>query len=391
MQPTTLRQQFLSHVAQTSDAPLMLEIASANGNYLFDIQGKKYLDLISGISVSSLGHGNTAIANAIQNQVSKHLHTMVYGELILEPQVKLAEALAKMLPPTLNCCYWVNSGTEAVEGAMKLAKRVTGRTGFVAMKKAYHGSTQGALSLMSEEYYSAAYRPLLPDINYIEQNNIAELDRITNKTTAVFVEPVMGEKGAVPCSSAFLDALRKRCNETGALLIFDEIQTGMGRTGKYFAFEHYGIVPDVLLLGKALGAGMPLATFISSAENMHALSVNPVLGHITTFGGHPVSCAAALAGLEVLTDNYASFEVEKKSQIFKRELSVIGDVNGLGLLLSLDLKSADKCKKVIEKLLDKGIFSDWFLYAPHLLRIAPPLTITEEEILFAIQAIGDCV
>lgn len=376
-------------MAQTSQEPLALEIIGAGGNYLFGSDGKKYLDFISGISVSNLGHSNPDIINAIQIQAAAFTHTMVYGELIQAPQVELAARLSGLLPAELCSTYLVNSGSEAVEGAMKLAKRFTGRTRFVALTEAYHGSTQGALSLMSNEYFSQKYRPLLPEIRFIEQNDNQELNVVDAHTAAVFVELVQGEKGAMPCNTDFIQSLRNKCNETGALLVFDEIQTAMGRTGKMFAFEHFGVIPDILVLGKALGGGMPLGAFVSSQRIMQSLSNNPVLGHITTFGGHPVSCAAAIKALYLTYNRLTEFQVEEKEKyIRKRALELnLGTITGKGLLLALDLLTEKNCKTVIAHCIKHGLFTDWFLYAPYKLRIAPPLTVTFDEIEFALTTI----
>jgi acetylornithine/N-succinyldiaminopimelate aminotransferase len=389
----TNRQLFLQHLAQTSDAPLLLEIAGALGNYLIGQDGKKYLDLISGISVSSLGHGLPQIVEAVKKQASNYMHTMVYGEFVQAPQVRLAQQLTGLLPETLNSVYLVNSGSEATEGAMKLAKRATGRSDFVALTKAYHGSTQGALSLMTESYYNAAYRPLLPNVRFMEQNRLSDISLIDQNVAAVFIEPVQGEKGAVPCSAEFLHAVRDKCTETGALLVFDEIQTGMGRTGRMFAMEYFGVYPDILLLGKAFGGGMPLGAFVASRQLTQKLSANPVLGHISTFGGHPVSCAAASAALQYLTENLLSFEIEAKNKQFqalKNTPGVLG-ISGTGLLLAIDVGSEERCKKIIQTCLQKGVFTDWFLYAPERLRVAPPLTITIEEIDMAVGVLDEAI
>lgn len=384
------RSIFLKHLAQTSNSPLMIEISHAGGNYLYTSDNRKLLDLISGISVCNLGHGRPEIVAAIADQAGKHMHTMVYGELIQSPQVKLAKALTSVLPTSLDACYFVNSGSEAVEGAMKLAKRFTGRQNFVALTQAYHGSTQGALSLMSNEYFSSAFRPLLPNIFFIEQNRIEGLEQITKETAAVIIEPVQAEKGAFPCTPEYVQALRSKCNETGTLLIFDEIQTGMGRTGTLFAFEHLGVLPDILLLGKAFGGGMPLGAFIAGQNIMQSLADNPVLGHITTFGGHPVCCAASLAALEITINELHSYQVSEKEKLF-RELALkynLGEIQGKGLLLSLDMGTDSRCKAVIDRCIEAGLFTDWFLFAPHRLRIAPPLTITPDEIHFAMKTIA---
>jgi acetylornithine/succinyldiaminopimelate/putrescine aminotransferase len=383
------RSWFLQTMAQTSDAPLMLEIERAEGNWMIAPDGKRYLDLISGISVSSLGHGNKAVIDAIQQQLQKHMHLMVYGEVVQQPQMQLAEALGKVLPEHLNNFYFVNSGSEAVEGAMKLAKRFTRRSGFVAQLDAYHGSTQGALSLMSNPYYSDNYKPLLPDIHFIGMNDIEALNNIEIKPAAVVMELVQAERGCLPATQEYVSAVKAFCKATGALLIIDEIQTGLGRTGTMFAFEQYHVEPDILLLGKALGGGMPMGAFVAPKYMMEVLSVNPVLGHITTFGGHPVCCAAATAAVHQTTDRLQEFEVNRKEQLFRSLLQhpKIRAVEGKGLLLAAHLKDEKTCRDLIAYALTQGVFTDWFLYAPHALRIAPPLTITDEEITFACETI----
>lgn len=376
------RQLFLRHLAPTSEAPLLLEIEKAEGVYLFEPGGKTYLDLISGISVSSLGHGHPKVKQAIRQQSEKYLHLMVYGELIQGPQVQLATYLTSLLPEELDSVYFVNSGSEAIEGAMKLAKRLTGRPEILAMKNAYHGSTQGALSLMSDPVYRESFGPLLPGIAHLEFNNPQDLDRITEQSAAVIVETIQGEAGYLPVDIAYLHALKERCKQTGTLLVLDEIQCGMGRTGKLFAFEHYGIEPDILVVAKAFGAGLPLGAFISSRERMQTLSFNPVLGHITTFGGHPLSCAAALAGLQALREEQLLPRVARKELLFKNLLKhpKIKSITGRGLMLALEFSSFQENKAIIDSCIEKGLLSDWFLFAPHKMRISPPLTISEQEI-----------
>jgi acetylornithine/succinyldiaminopimelate/putrescine aminotransferase len=386
----TNRQLFLTNLAQTSDSPLALEITKAEGIYLYDILGKKYMDLISGISVSNTGHRHPAIVKAIKDQTDSYLHLMVYGEYIQSPQVKLAGALAALLPEKLNNCYFVNSGSEAVEGALKLAKRYTGRKRIVAFNHAYHGSTHGALSVIGDESYQTPFGPLLPGIDHIEFNSIEGLKSITSETACVLIEPVQGEAGIMVGTPEFLLALRNRCNETGALLIFDEIQTGMGRTGTMFAFEKYNIVPDILLLAKGLGGGMPLGAFISSHEIMQTLTVNPVLGHITTFGGHPVSCAAALANIEVIRNEKLVESVETKSKLFIELLSknpAISHIRSAGLMIALQLDNYTHVKRVIDRCIADGVILDWFLFNDSSIRIAPPLNITEEQIKQACKII----
>lgn len=386
---STLRNQFYNHLAQTSDMPMELEIVSADGNYQYDSKGKKYLDLISGIAVSNLGHNHPAIKKAITTQLDAHLHLMVYGEFIQSPQVKLATALSEILPQNLSSVFFTNSGSEAVEGALKLAKRFTGRTEMISCKNAYHGSTHGALSIIGSEEWKNSFRPLLPDVKQIAFNHWEDLNFITEKTACVIIEPVQGEAGVRIGNVYYLEALLKKCNETGTLLIFDEIQSGFGRTGQFFAFEHFNVIPDILLLGKALGGGMPLGAFISSKEIMHSLQSNPVLGHITTFGGHPLSCAASLAALEVLkTENWIS-EVEEKEVLFKKLLvhPEIIEVRGIGLMIAVELRDFEYVQKVIKKCIEGGLITDWFLFSDNSLRIAPPLTISKEEIEFACKII----
>lgn len=376
------RQRFLMHQAQTSEFPVMLEISGAEGNYLIDVQGKRYLDLISGISVSHLGHGNEVVKKAVITQMDKHMHVMVYGEFIQSAQALLAERLCSLLPSSLDAVYLLNSGAEATDVAMKLAKRVTGRPNIMACKQAYHGSTHAALSLNSEAYYQQAFRPLLPGIGFIEFNSIESLSLIDSQTACVFVEVIRGEAGYIPAEALFLQKLREKCDKHGCLLVFDEIQSGMGKTGKHFAFEHYGVIPDVLLLGKALGAGMPIGAVVSSKEKMRSLSFQPILGHITTFGGNAVVAAAALAGIEELERLDLVRKVPAKEQLFKSLLThkAIQKIDGLGLMLALELDNFDNTLKVIGHCMEMGLISDWFLFASNKVRIAPPLTISEEEI-----------
>jgi acetylornithine/succinyldiaminopimelate/putrescine aminotransferase len=386
----TDRQLFLNNLAQTSDSPLALEIIKAEGVYLYDSSGKKYLDLISGISVSNTGHRHPAVVKAIKDQADKYLHLMVYGEYIQSPQVKLAGVLAGLLPEKLNNCYFVNSGSEAVEGALKLAKRYTGRGKIIAFINAYHGSTHGALSVIGDKSYQIPFGPLLPEIEHIEFNSADALNVITNETACVIIEPVQGEAGIIAGTLQFLTALRNRCNETGTLLIFDEIQTGMGRTGTMFAFEKYQVIPDILLLAKGLGGGMPIGAFISSREIMQTLTFNPVLGHITTFGGHPVSCAAALANIEVIINEKLIEGVESKSKLFVQLLSksqFISQIRAAGLMIALQLDNFAHVKRIIDRCVEEGVIIDWFLFNDSSIRIAPPLTINEEQIREACRII----
>lgn len=388
---SNLRQQFLQYLAQTSDMPMAIEITHADGNYMYGPNEKKYLDLISGIGVSNLGHNHPEIKKAIKDQLDAHMHVMVYGEFIQSPQVKLASELCAVLPEKLNSVFFVNSGSEAVEGALKLTKRYTGRTEIISCKNAYHGSTHGALSIIGSEDWKNSFRPLLPDTRSINFNNWDDLNFITEKTACVIIEPVQGEAGVRIANDFYLEALRKKCNETGTLLIFDEIQSGFGRTGKRFAFEHYNVIPDILLLGKALGGGMPLGAFISSNEIMQVLQTNPVLGHISTFGGHPVCCAASLAALNILNTTKLIEEVGEKGELFKSLLihPNIKEVRGVGLMMAVELSDFDYVQKVIQKCITKGLITDWFLFNDCSIRIAPPLTITKEEIEWASKAILD--
>ena len=387
------RQLFFRHLAQTSKAPITLEIDRAEGIYLFDRSGKKYIDLISGISVSNVGHRHPKVVNAIKEQVDKHLHLMVYGEYIQSPQVKLAKLLSDNLPDNLKCVYFVNSGSEAVEGALKLAKRYTGRSEIVSFKNAYHGSSHGALSVTGNEELKNSFRPLLPDVHFIDYNNKNDLEKITSKTACVIVETIQGEAGVVLPADDYLKMLRKKCTETGTLLILDEIQCGFGRTGKLFAFEHYGIVPDIICLAKAMGGGMPIGAFISSKEIMSSLTENPALGHITTFGGHPVSCVASLAALEVLLDEKLVESVTKKEEVFRKSLihPQIKKITGKGLMLAVHFENAAINKRVIEKCIQNGLMVDWFLFCDSAMRIAPPLIISETEIKKVCEIILGCI
>ncbi|MFI5161590.1 MAG: aspartate aminotransferase family protein [Sphingobacteriales bacterium] len=389
----TLRQLFLANNAQTTDFPLLLEFERAEGVYMYDKAGKPYLDLISGIGVSNLGHSNPYVINAIKEQVDKYMHLMVYGEYVQTPQVRFAEKLVSLLPANLSSVYFVNSGAEAVEGALKLAKRHTGRSQIIACHNSYHGSTHGALSVMGNEEYKQAYRPLLPGINFIRFNAIDDLQFITEETACAIIETVQGEAGVRVPDKSYMQALRKRCTETGTLLILDEIQAALGRTGKLFAFEHFDIVPDILLLAKALGGGMPVGAFIASNEIMGALKGNPILGHITTFGGHPVCCAAGLAALEVLLNEGLVTSVEAKSQLFHQLLvhPAIKQFRGKGLMLAIELESFEFNKKVIDRCIENGVVVDWFLHCSNSMRIAPPLIITEDQIRQACSVIIEAI
>jgi acetylornithine/N-succinyldiaminopimelate aminotransferase len=387
------RQLFLQHVAQTSATPLLLDIERAEGIYLYDKQGNKLIDLIAGISVSNLGHCNPAIIDAIHIQSKKYAHVMVNGEYIQSPQVQLAKKLSDLLPSSLNNIYYTTSGSEATEGAMKLAKRYTGRTQIISFKSSYHGSTQGSLSIMGDEYFKQAFRPLLPYTLQIRYGNLQDLNFITQKTAAIFIEPVQAEAGVNFIGKEYLKAVRDRCNNTGTLLVLDEIQTGFGRTGSLFAFEQLNFVPDVMLIGKAFGAGLPLAAFISSKEIMSSLINNPVLGHINTFGGNAICCAASLAGLNVLLNSNYIQSIKAKEKIFRSHLihSNIKSVKSLGLLIAVEFEDDAFCQRVIRKCIEKGIVTDWFLFAANCLRIAPPLIITEEEIIMSCKMIVESI
>ncbi len=390
----THRQLFLKHIAQTSDAPLTLEVTRAQGVYLYTPNGNKICDLISGVSVSNVGHSHPKVVEAIANQASKYMHLMVYGELVQAPQVELAARITEFLPQSLQSVYFVNSGSEAIEGGVKLAKRFTGRPEVVSMKNAYHGSTHGALSLMGSEDFKRAYRPLLPGVKHIAINNLDDLDRITEQTACVVIEPIQGEGGIIAASVEYLKALKKRCDQVGALLIFDEIQTGMGRTGKMFAFEHYGVVPDILLLAKAFGGGMPLGAFISSPKIMACLTSNPPLGHITTFGGHPVSCAASLASIDILSQENLIQQVDNKAKLFINLLKdhpQVKEIRRYGLFMAVEIGSFANVQKVIHYGLEHGFLTDWFLFCDTAFRIAPPLVITEDEIKDVSKTIRDAL
>ena len=383
------RQLFLHHVGQTSDAPLCLNMVKASGSKMWDASGREYIDLIAGISVCNIGHCHPAVISAVNKQVAEYMHIMVYGELIENPQVAYATMLTGLLPASLNSVFYTSSGSEATEGAMKLAKRFTGRTGIVSFRNSYHGSTQGALSVMGSEYWQQAFRPLLPGITQLEYNNFANLDLVTEHTACVIAETVQAEAGVNLPVNGWLTALRKRCDETGALLVLDEIQSGFGRTGSLWAFSRFGVTPDILLLGKALGGGLPLGAFVADRKIMGSLSHNPVLGHISTFGGHPVSCAAGMAACKVLLEEKMIDRVGEKGERFRKNLvhPAITAINSLGLMMAVFFKDFDTNKKVIDRLIGKGVFTDWFLFAPQALRICPPLNISDDDIDAACRAI----
>jgi len=387
------RELFLRHVAQTSTAPLALEIIKAEGANLYDVNGKEYIDLIGGISVANVGHHNPRVIEAIKNQLDAYMHIMVYGEFVEGPQVQYAKLLTDHLPPSLNSVYFTNSGAEAVEGAMKLAKRVTNRTRIMAFNKSYHGSTQGALSVMGSEYWRNAFRPLLPGIIHHDYGSFEAFEEITEQTACVIAETVQAEAGVIAPTKEWVQALRKKCTETGTLLILDEIQTGFGRTGKLWGFGHFDIVPDIILLGKALGGGMPLGAFIADKKLMDAFTDNPVLGHITTFGGHPVCCAAGMAAMEVLIGERngvpLSEGVQQKEKLFQALLvhPKIKTVRSFGLWLAIEFESFEANKKIIDACITNGVLTDWFLFASNCLRISPPLIISEEQIKKACKII----
>lgn len=380
---TILRKQFLEHVGQTSDDPLMIEVARAEGVFLYGPDGRRWYDLISGVSVSNVGHSNPDVVRAVQQQAADYMHIMVYGEIVESPQVRYAARIASLLPDPLGSVYFVNSGSEAIEGALKLAKRYTGRREIVAFRNAYHGSTHGALSVMGGEEFKNSFRPLVPGVRHIRFGETEDLSQITRRTACVLIEPVQGEGGVRIPPEGYLQALRARCTEVGALLIFDEIQTGLGRTGALFALQKYGVVPDILCLAKAFGGGMPLGGFISSTEIMDSFKTNPVLGHITTFGGHPVCCAAGLASLEYLLSHRVVEQVETKGALYEELVGVhplVREIRRSGLIMAVELGDAALRERVTHGLKEAGIMTDWFLFCDTAFRIAPPLIITEEQV-----------
>lgn len=394
-----LRQLFLTHLAQTSDFPLALEVERAEGVYLYGPGGERWMDLISGIGVSNVGHRHPKVVEAIKSQVDSYLHLMVYGEYVQSPQVQLAGALAatlaefgtlpKFVDGPLDNVYFTNSGTEAIEGAMKLAKRFTGRSELVSCFNAYHGASQGALSLTGAEFFKQNFRPLLPGVRHIRHGELEELEKITTRTAAVIIEVIQGEAGVRVPTAKYLHALRQRCTEVGALLIFDEIQTGFGRTGTFWAFEAFGVVPDVLVCAKGMGGGMPIGAFIAPREVMGVFKTNPILGHITTFGGHPVSCAASLATLRVIQEEKLAEKAGEKALLFRSMLEhpKIREIRNQGLMMAVQVDDFATLKPVIDRAIQAGVITDWFLFCDSAMRIAPPLTITEEEIKKACEVI----
>lgn len=383
---------FFEHLGQTNPFPFAISIEKAEGSYFYDSNGKSYLDMVAGVAVNNIGHRHPKVVSAIKNQADKYLHVMVYGEFLQQPTIDFALKLTELLPPNLNCVYPVNSGTEANEAAIKLAKRVTGRTELVSFRGSYHGSTNGSMSISGNEVKKMAYRPLLPDVQFIQHNNLEDLSRITKRTAGVILETIQGDAGVRIPSQSYLQALRKRCDEVGALLIFDEIQCGMGRTGKMFAFEHFKVVPHILTLGKALGGGLPIGALVSSKENLNCFTNNPMLGHITTFGGNPLIAAAANATLHVLSSEIDFTEVEKKGQFIeeqlKKEKEVVA-IRRIGLMLAVDLPSAEMVEKIVKNCLESGLLSFWFLSHPYSFRLSPPLNISDEQLDSALSIIHD--
>ena len=386
-----LRQLFLQHVAQTSSTPLALEIVKAEGCELTDRSGKKYIDLIGGISVANIGHRHPKVVEAIKKQLDEYLHVMVYGEFVQSPQVQYAKLLTDHLPEALNSVYFTNSGAEAVEGAMKLSKRATGRTEIIAFTNSYHGSTQGALSIIGDEYWRNSFRPLLPDVRHLNYNSFDELKFITDQTACVIVETIQAEAGIIAPKQEWIMALQNKCRQTGTVFILDEIQAGFLRTGKLWAFQNFDVTPDILLLGKALGGGMPLGAFIANKDLMNHLTDNPVLGHITTFGGHPVCCAAGMAAFNVLLES--DFSISEKEQRFRSVLqhSKIKSLRSFGLWIAVEFDSFKTCKQVIDRCIEGGLITDWFLFGSNCLRISPPLIISEEQIEKACHVINNSI
>jgi len=386
-----VKESFIIHQGQTTPFPLCIDVASAQGVYITDKSGKTYLDLVAGVSACTIGHCHPRVVKAIQDQSSQYMHVMVYGEFIQEPQLALAKKLASLLPDTLNSTYFVNSGVEAIEASMKLAKRYTGRTEIISCKNSYHGSTHGALSIMGNETYKQKFRPLLPDCRQIIYNDVDSLNEITEKTAAVIIEPIQGATGFITPKNGYLKLVREKCHEVGALLIFDEIQTCFGRTGNLFGLETYSVTPDILCMAKGMGGGMPIGSFTTSTEKMHSLRENPMLGHITTFGGHPIVCAASLATLDELCETQLFREVEKKETLFRALLKhpKIKEIRGKGLMLAIELDDVELCQKVVHRGLEMGIITFFFLFSKTAVRLSPPLTISEDEIRNASKIILD--
>ncbi|MDP4797475.1 MAG: aspartate aminotransferase family protein [Crocinitomicaceae bacterium] len=375
--------EFIQKLGQTNQSPYLIDVDRAEGIYIYDKENKAYMDMIAGVAVSNVGHNHPKITQALKSQIDRHLHVMVYGEFIQDAQLAFAQRLVRLLPATLNTVYTVNSGTEAIEAALKLAKRVTGRTELVSFRGSYHGSTHGSMSVSGNEVKKQAFRPLLPDVRFLHHNSISDLEQITTKTAGVIIETIQGDAGVRIPTPEFLQLLRKRCTEVGALLIFDEIQCGMGRTGKLFAFEHFKVIPDILTLGKALGGGMPIGAVVSSHENLWEFTHNPMLGHITTFGGHPVVCASANAFLEIMETEIDFEEVERLGALLESivgQSTEIKEIRRIGMMFAFDMESFERVEKVVKRCLEKGLISFWFLSHPYSFRLSPPLIITEEEI-----------
>lgn len=388
------KEDFLSFQGQTNPFPYLIEVENAEGIYIYDKAGKSFLDMIAGVAVNNIGHNHPLVKDAIKAQVDRHLHVMVYGEFVQDAQLNFAKRLTALLPESLDCVYTVNSGTEANEAALKLAKRITGRTELISFRGSYHGSTHGSLSVSGNETKKEAFRPLLPDVRFLNYNSISDLDQITNKTAGVIIETVQGDAGVRIPYKDFMMALRAKCSETGAQLIFDEIQCGIGRTGKLFAFEHFNVVPDLLTLGKALGGGMPIGALVSSSSKLKEFTHNPMLGHITTFGGHPVICAAADACLQVITDEIDFSEVERLGELLEDLLSnepEILEIRRIGMMYAFDMESFERVEKVVKRCLEKGLISFWFLSHPYSFRLSPPLNITEAEMRTAAGIILEAI
>ena len=384
-----VKESFIIHQGQTTPFPLCIDVASAEGVYITDKSGKTYLDLVAGVSACTIGHCHPRVVKAIQDQSSKYMHVMVYGEFIQEPQLALAKKLASLLPDTLNSTYFVNSGVEAIEASMKLAKRYTGRAEIISCKNSYHGSTHGALSIMGKETYKQKFRPLLPNCRQIIYNDLDSLNEITKNTAAVIIEPIQGATGFITPKNGYLKLVREKCDEVGALLIFDEIQTCFGRTGNLFGLETYSVIPDILCMAKGMGGGMPIGSFTTSTEKMHSLREDPMLGHITTFGGHPIVCAASLATLDELCETQIFREVEKKETLFRALLNhpKIKEIRGKGLMLAIELDDAKLCQKVVHRGIEMGIITFFFLFSKTAVRLSPPLTISDDEIRHAANII----
>jgi acetylornithine/N-succinyldiaminopimelate aminotransferase len=388
------RDFFLSHLGQTTPYPFLVEVERAEGIYIYDKQGKSYMDMISGVAVNNIGHRHPKVVSALKNQIDRYLHVMVYGEFIQDSQQLLVKELLEVLPESLDGVYVVNSGTEAIEAALKLAKRVTGRMELISFRGSYHGSTHGSMSVSGNEVKKQAFRPLLPDVQFLKHNELIDLERITEKTAGVILETIQGDAGVRRPSVTFLKALRQRCDEVGALLILDEIQCGMGRTGKFFAFEHFDVVPDILTLGKALGGGMPIGALVSSQKRLMEFTHAPMLGHITTFGGHPVVCAAAAAAVQVLKSEINWTELEEKAQRFENRFKQhpeIVEIRRVGMMFAFDMVSAERVERVVSRCMERGLITFWFLSHPYSFRLSPPLTITEDELNLAADLILESI